>query len=186
MSFARRDHRKSKFGFRHDIRLIYLYVMTKSEFWFSMIPPSNRDRRVRSWLDPVVVPSNPHGRVARTSCIICFSRKFTKSRALASHGGCDPVFYLSTLQYTLVCSKFSISFITVLYTWEIDRCRKQNKLLSIVWPFKIGFTGSCLIWQLNLVIWRKYSTESEYIHLYQPAAQMSGNSGFKHRHKCRS
>jgi hypothetical protein len=29
---ARRDHRKSKFGLRHDTNLIELYVMTKSEF----------------------------------------------------------------------------------------------------------------------------------------------------------
>jgi hypothetical protein len=32
--------RKSKFGLRHAIELIELYCMTKSEFWFSMIPPS--------------------------------------------------------------------------------------------------------------------------------------------------
>ena len=31
-SRSRRDHRKSKFGLRHDIYLIWLYVMTKSEF----------------------------------------------------------------------------------------------------------------------------------------------------------
>ena len=29
---ARRDHRKSKFGLRHGIKLIELYAMTKSEF----------------------------------------------------------------------------------------------------------------------------------------------------------
>jgi hypothetical protein len=29
---SRRDHRKSKFGLRYDIKLIELYVMTKSEF----------------------------------------------------------------------------------------------------------------------------------------------------------
>ena len=35
-SLARWDHRKSKFGLRHDIKLIEIYVMTKSEFWFSI------------------------------------------------------------------------------------------------------------------------------------------------------
>ena len=29
---ARRDHRKSKFGLRHGLKLIELYAMTKSEF----------------------------------------------------------------------------------------------------------------------------------------------------------
>ena len=29
---SRRDHRKSKSGLRHDVKLIELYVMTKSEF----------------------------------------------------------------------------------------------------------------------------------------------------------
>ena len=56
----------------------------------------------------------------------------------------------------------------------------------VVWLFKIGFTEPCLIWKLNLVIWRKYSSKSDYIQLYQPAAQMPCNSGFKHRHKCKS
>jgi hypothetical protein len=31
-SRSRRDHRKSKFGLRDDIKLIELYFMTKSEF----------------------------------------------------------------------------------------------------------------------------------------------------------
>ena len=98
MSLARRDHRKSKFGLRHDISLILLYVMTKSKFWFSMIPPSNRDRNVRLWLDPVVVPSNPRGRAAGMPCII-FSRKFTRSRARALPGFYEPISYYSTRQY---------------------------------------------------------------------------------------
>ena len=33
---ARRDHRKSKFGLCHTIKLIELYGVTKSEFWFSI------------------------------------------------------------------------------------------------------------------------------------------------------
>ena len=33
---AQPDHRKSNFGLRHDIKLIELYVMTKSEFGFSI------------------------------------------------------------------------------------------------------------------------------------------------------
>jgi hypothetical protein len=32
MTIARRDHRKSKFGLRHRIKLIELYTVTKSEF----------------------------------------------------------------------------------------------------------------------------------------------------------
>ena len=31
-SLARRDHGKSKFGLRHDIKLIEFYLMTKSKF----------------------------------------------------------------------------------------------------------------------------------------------------------
>jgi hypothetical protein len=71
-------------------------------------------------------------------------------------------------------TKFSISFISVLYTWAIGCFLKQNKLLSIIWPFKIGFTESCLIWKLNLVIWRKYSPKSQYIQL----------SCISRQHKC--
>ena len=40
--------RKSKFGLRHAINLNQLYCMTKSEFWFSMIPPRTRSSNVRS------------------------------------------------------------------------------------------------------------------------------------------
>ena len=36
LSLAWRDHRKSKFGLRHRIKLIQLYTVTKSEFWFSI------------------------------------------------------------------------------------------------------------------------------------------------------
>ena len=66
---ARRDHRKSKFGLRHSIKLNQIYCMTKPEFWFLMIPPSKRTGNVRSWSDPVVVTSNPRARAARAPCI---------------------------------------------------------------------------------------------------------------------
>jgi hypothetical protein len=42
--------RKSKFGLRHDINLIESYVMTKSEFWFSMIPPKISGKNIRSFV----------------------------------------------------------------------------------------------------------------------------------------
>ena len=42
--------RKSKFGLRHGIKLTELYAMTKSEFWFSMIPPRTSDHNVRSFV----------------------------------------------------------------------------------------------------------------------------------------
>ena len=37
ISFPQPDHRKSKFGLHHDIKLNYLYAMTKPKFWFSTI-----------------------------------------------------------------------------------------------------------------------------------------------------
>jgi hypothetical protein len=40
--------RKSKFGLRHAIKLNMLYCITKSEFWFSMIPPRTRGSNVAS------------------------------------------------------------------------------------------------------------------------------------------
>jgi hypothetical protein len=42
--------RKSKFGLRHRIKLNSLYTVTKSEFWFSMIPPSYRGCNLRSFV----------------------------------------------------------------------------------------------------------------------------------------
>ena len=50
---ARRDHRKSEFGLRHAIKLNQLYCVTKSEFGYSMIPPSYMSGNV-----PIFVPLN--------------------------------------------------------------------------------------------------------------------------------
>jgi hypothetical protein len=41
--------RKSKFGLRYRIKLIDLYTVTKSEFWFSIIPPRTRGINIRSF-----------------------------------------------------------------------------------------------------------------------------------------
>jgi hypothetical protein len=60
---AARTHscdRNSKFGLRHAIKLNYLYCMTKSEFWFSMIPPITRSGNV-----PSSIPLNLTVLVAR-------------------------------------------------------------------------------------------------------------------------
>jgi hypothetical protein len=54
-----------------------------------MIPPSYRIRNVRSWSEPVVVPSDPRARAGRARCMI-FSRKFTKYRARALRGNNAP------------------------------------------------------------------------------------------------
>ena len=47
---SRSCDRKSKFGLRHAIKLNQLYCMTKSEFWFSMIPPSTSGGNIRSFV----------------------------------------------------------------------------------------------------------------------------------------
>jgi hypothetical protein len=91
---ARRDHRKSKIGLRHRIKLIELYTVTKSEFWFSMIPPSYTRGNVPH-LDP--------GRVnckTRAADAWIFFRKFTKFRAQPPCGPDTPVPFWSTRQYT--------------------------------------------------------------------------------------
>ena len=51
ISIARRDHRKSKFGLRHAIKLTESYGVTKSEFWFSIAWLRTSDLNVRN-LDP--------------------------------------------------------------------------------------------------------------------------------------
>ena len=87
-SIARLDHRKSKFGLRHVVKLTELYYMTKSEFWFSMIPPSYRGGNVRSWSDPVVVPSDPRGRAARAMHDFFFSKIYEIPRVTAARKRC--------------------------------------------------------------------------------------------------
>jgi hypothetical protein len=49
---SRSCDRKSKFGLRHAIKLMELYCVTESEFWFSMIPPSKRIHNVPSFVLP--------------------------------------------------------------------------------------------------------------------------------------
>ena len=52
VNFPQPDYRKSKFGLCHAIKQIELYCMTKSEFWFSMIPPSRNDHNFLSSVFP--------------------------------------------------------------------------------------------------------------------------------------
>ena len=66
---ARRHHRKSKFGLRHDIKLIELYVMTKSEFGFSTIRLSKRSHNV-----PSSVPLNSTVHLFILVCSWCMNQ----------------------------------------------------------------------------------------------------------------
>jgi hypothetical protein len=104
---SRRDHRKSKFGLCYATKLIELYCMTKSEFWFSIAWLRTSGGNVRSWSDPVVVPSNPRGRAARAWCMNFFPEKNTKSRAHPPRGPDAPVSSRSSLHYsTLLTTTF--------------------------------------------------------------------------------
>jgi hypothetical protein len=126
-SLARPDHRKSKFGLRHDIKLIELLDVTESEFWFSIelyvvtksdflifdralcrnlfrilifYDPAELERRQ----GPVMVrsgrgPLKPAPAAPRARCMIFFSRKFTKSRAQPPRGPYEPFLSQSSLQY---------------------------------------------------------------------------------------
>ena len=103
MSLARRDHRKSKFGLRHAIKLI------------SMIPPSKRHHNV------------PQGRVncqtraARAAWAACMEKIYEIPRAGAARALCaDPVLFKSTVPGIYSCrsrSKFRSKFrSTAVYT----------------------------------------------------------------------
>ena len=89
--------RKSKFGLRHAIKLIELYCMTKSEFWFSMIPPRTRSRNFRS-----SVPLN--STVFQNTMVRSWTEILAIYLPSASrcHNDVWPTFYLPTTMYQVL------------------------------------------------------------------------------------
>jgi hypothetical protein len=98
---SRRDHRKSKFGLRHAIKLNEPYCMTKSEFWFSIAWLRTRSRNVPN-LDPGRVNCQTLAGAPRVRDVWNFFRKFTKSRARPPRGCDASVPYQSSIQYSCV------------------------------------------------------------------------------------
>ena len=146
---ARRDHRKSKFGLRHAIKLLELYCMTKSEFWFSIAWPRTSGRNV------------PQGRVN------CQTR--------ARRAGGMRQFFIAQLDSTKFSSrsKFSTKF------GSLQECLQAADIILFSQPHLLIYLFSCLLrrlWFINphrsyLTKYTLLYLETRYLPKFESTAQ---------------
>ena len=135
IALARRDHRKSKFGLRHSIKLIELYCMTKSEFWFSIAWLRTSDGHVPKPDLGEGKLSNPRARAVLQIDSVLFNKstvlmKFCKRHASArswciTHGHGVMHDWVWVLDLHVCVTKFNqrLNRLSILLTWPIGNWR---------------------------------------------------------------
>ena len=97
-----------------------------------MIPPSYGAGNVRSWSDPVVVPSDPHKRAARARCMYFFSKIYEIPRAGAARALCASSLLVNSTVYVSDQHQNKYKYSTLYTRNETDYSCVHNCVLIFI------------------------------------------------------